>query len=317
MMASRKTRSLFICIAMFACSSLCVLKSFSQSLQTSIDKKTILIGEQINYDLKFVLPNTNYTIEFNLPDSFPHFDIISKLKSDSTDAKGHYLVMQRIVLTSFDSGTWTLPSFPIKITNVAKDYTVNSDSVLINVGYAPSDSTGQLRDIKPVIDVFVIDNTWMYIIAGIVTAIILFILIYRYIKRRPKKEKPVFNSSISPYDEAMQSLKNLSKYNLQAPAEIKEYHTALSEILKRYLSRRGKRNLMNRTTGDILLALKENAADSVVSAVAEALRAGDAVKFAKYIPAVAESNKSLDDIKTGIEMLAKINNQNKTGMGAV
>ena len=316
-MASRKTRSLFLCIAMFVCSSLCVLKSFSQSLQTSIDKKTILIGEQIHYDLKFVLPNTNYTIEFNLPDSFPHFDIISKLKSDSTDANGHYLVIQRIVLTSFDSGKWTLPSFPIKITNVSKDYTVNSDSALINVGYAPADSTGQLRDIKPVIDVFVIDNTWMYIIAGIVTAIILFILIYRYIKRRPKKEKPVFNSSISPYDEAMQSLKELSKYNLQAPAEIKEYHTALAEILKKYLSRRGKRNLMNRTTGDILLALKENDADSVISLVAEALRTGDAVKFAKYIPAVAESNKSMDDIKTGIEMLAKINNQNKTGSGAV
>ncbi|MEO7048323.1 MAG: hypothetical protein ABI091_23690, partial [Ferruginibacter sp.] len=277
----------------------------------------ILIGEQIHYDLKFVLPNTNYTIEFNLPDSFPHFDIISKLKSDSTDANGHYLVIQRIVLTSFDSGKWTLPSFPIKITNVSKDYTVNSDSALINVGYAPADSTGQLRDIKPVIDVFVIDNTWMYIIGGIVTAIILFILIYRYIKRRPKKEKPVFNSSISPYDEAMQSLKDLGKYNLQAPAEIKEYHTSLAEILKKYLSRRGKRNLMNRTTGDILLALKENDADSVISTVAEALRTGDAVKFAKYIPAVAESNKSMDDIKTGIEMLAKINNQNKPGTGAV
>ena len=308
MMASRKTNSIFLWIRMLACFLLCASQSFSQSLQTNINKKNILIGEQIDYQLKFVLPSTNYTIEFNLPDSFPHFDIISQLKSDSTDANGHYLVIQRIVLTSFDSGKWYLPSLPIKITNASKNYTVNSDSILINVGYAAADSTGQLRDIKPVMDVFVIDNTWMYIIAGIITAIIIVILLYRYFKHRTKKEAPVFKSSLSPYDEAMQALKNLSKYDLQNAAEIKEYHTGLSDVFKRYLSRRGRRNLMNRTTGDILLALKENNADSIVTASAEALRTCDAVKFAKYLPSVAESNKNLDDIKNSIEMLNRQNN---------
>ncbi|MBS1496027.1 MAG: hypothetical protein JSU03_13415 [Bacteroidetes bacterium] len=316
-MLSRKTSILIFSIAIFACSALCVQKSFSQSLQTSIDKKSILIGEQIHYELKFVLPNTNYTIEFNLPDSFPHFDIISKLKSDSTDANGHYLVMQRIVLTSFDSGKWALPSFPIKITNVSKDYTIMADSAIINVGYAPADSTGQLRDIKPVMDVFVIDNSWMYIIAGIVSAIIIFILLYRYFKNRPKKAKPVFSSSLSPYDEAMQSLKDCTKYNLHESAEIKEYHTALANIFKKYLSRMNRQNLMNRTTGDVLLSLKQANANEVVPMIAEALRTGDAVKFAKYISSDAEHKKSMEDIKAAIDMLEKIFKQNKLDKGAV
>jgi hypothetical protein len=304
-MGNKNFKQFFFKIIISACFSLCVQTGLAQQFHQSIDKKSILIGEQINYNLQFVLPSPDYTIEFNLPDSFPHFDFISKVKSDSTDSKGNYMVMQKIVLTSFDSGQWQLPSLPIRITNNTKSYTLNTDSILINVGYAPADSTGKLRDIKPVMDVFVIDNTWLYIIGAVITAIILFILLYRYFKRRPKKQKPIFQSSISPYDEAIQSLKNLSKFNLQLPAEIKEYHTELAAIFKKYFSRKDQRNLLTKTTSDILLTLNENGAEHVVSKVAESLRCSDAVKFAKYLPSVSESENNLQAIKDSIDILEK------------
>ncbi|MEP6713567.1 MAG: hypothetical protein ABJA37_14170 [Ferruginibacter sp.] len=304
-MVSRKLRQAFFGIAIWACFSLCAQCSFAQSLQTSINKKSILIGEQIKYDLIFTLPTQDYTIEFNLPDSFPHFDIISKIKSDSVDLKGHYLVLQRLVLTSFDSGKWPIISFPIKIKNAASDYTLNSDSITIDVGYAPADTSGQLRDIKPVMEVFVIDNTWIYSIIAAVIGLILLYFIYRYFKRRAKKDKPVFKSSLSPFDEAMQSLKKLKSYNLSIAAEVKEYHSALAEIFKKYYSRKDQRNLLNKTTSDILLKLKENQADVIIPSVAEALRCSDAVKFAKYLPPVGESEKSLEQIKNAIELMEK------------
>lgn len=278
---------------------------FGQSIKTSIDRKDILIGEQIKYNLTFTLPSSEYTIEFNLPDSFPHFDIISKVKSDSVDSKGNYLVFQKIVFTSFDSGKWSVASFPIKIKNATTSYTLNTDSVLINVGYAPADSTGELRDIKPVMEVFVIDNTLLYAIIGAVIGIILLLLIYRYFKRRKKKEKPIFQSALSPYDEAIKALNDLKKYNLYNAPEVKEYHSALAEIFKKYYSRKSQRNLLNKTTGDILVNLKENQGDIVISSVAEALRTTDAVKFAKYLPPVQESEKSVEQVKNSIELLEK------------
>ena len=305
-MASRKIRRSFLRIAMLTCFSMYIQYSSAQSIQTSIDRKNILIGEQINYNLVFTLPSQDYTIEFNLPDSFPHFDIISKIKSDSIDKKGNYLVLQKLVLTSFDSGKWPIISFPISISsNATAKYTLKTDSIMIDVGYAPADSTGQLRDIKPVMDVFVIDNTWIYIIIASVIAIILLLLIYRYFKGRKKKEKPLFQSSLSAYEEAMQALNNLKKYNLLIAAEVKEYHTALADIFKKYYSRKDQRNLMNKTTGEILVKLKENQLDAIIPATAEALRCSDAVKFAKYLPPERESEKSREEIKAAIDMLEK------------
>ena len=103
----------------------------------------------------------------------------------------------------------------------------------------------------------------------------------------------------------MQALNNLKKYNLLIAAEVKEYHTALADIFKKYYSRKDQRNLMNKTTGEILVKLKENQADAIIPATAEALRCSDAVKFAKYLPPEKESEKSREQIKAAIDMLEK------------
>ncbi|MDB5201585.1 MAG: hypothetical protein JWQ27_994 [Ferruginibacter sp.] len=278
----------------------------AQSVSTSIDRKSILIGEQINYEIKFTLPAAGYQVDFNIPDSIPHFDMLSKAKSDSTDAKGNYLVMQRICFTSFDSGQWPVPAFAVNLRNGSASYTLNTDAIMINVGYMPADSSGQLRDIKPVMDVFVIDNTWIYIAIGAVIFIILLLLLYRYFKNRKKKEKPLFESKLTAYEEAVGALKELQATNLYDPTAVKLYHSRLSEIVKKYYSRKEQRNLLNKTTSEILLRLKEHDADAVtISSLAEAMRTGDAVKFAKYIPSAAESEQSLQQVRSSIDTIEK------------
>lgn len=306
-MIKRKIRRSLVWITVI-CFSFCVQSGFAQSIQTYIDKKDILIGEPISYHLQFTLPSADFKIDFNIPDSFQHFEIMDKFKSDSTDKKGSYLVLQNIKLTSWDSGQWAIPSFPIKIRNAAtnQSYTLNTDQVLINVGYAPADSTGELRDIKPVMEVFYIDRSWIYIAAGAVVLLILLILLYRYFKKRPKKEKPLFDSKLTAYEEAIQGLQSLRSTSLNDEPSIKNYHTSLSDIFKKYYSRKKRKNLLNKTTGDILLELKGDGLDSnTMSTLAEALRASDAVKFAKYIPPAYESEQSLDKIRATIEGIEK------------
>ncbi len=307
-MINRKLRRSLLWTTIAICFSFCIQNSFGQSIQTSIDRKAILIGEPIHYKIQFTLPTSSYRIEFNVPDSFPHFEIMDKMKSDSGNAQGNYLVMQNIVLTSWDSGQWRIPSFPVKIRNTTDnaEYTLNTDSVLINVGYAKADSTGQLRDIKPVMDVTYFDPFWIFVGAGILIALVLLYLLYRYLKKRPKKEKPLFQSDLSAYDEAMRKLKELASAKLSSLEEAKVYHTSLAEIFKRYYSRKQQRNLLNRTTEDLLLLLKGNGVNTdTLSLIAKALRRGDAVKFAKYIPSGSESEQSLRDIGNGIEKIEK------------
>ena len=166
---------------------LCIPSANSQAVKTYIDRNNILIGEPIRVDITVGLSSSVYNVDFGIPDSIAHFEFIQKEKRDTTE-NGVYTLKQSLVFTSFDSGQWLLPSFPITISNENKQQqSFLSDSVIIKVGYSPADSTNALRDIKPVMDVFVIDRTWLYYLAAAITALILFIIIYRYFKNRKKK----------------------------------------------------------------------------------------------------------------------------------
>ncbi len=303
-MTLKKLYQPFLLVLMFA---IAMSKANAQAVQTTINTNNILIGEQIQYQIKINLANSSYQINIDLPDSVPHFDIIDQKKYDTVDQNGVYTLRQDILFTSFDSGVWKIPSFPISISfpNKASQKFV-SDSFLVQVGYSPSDSTDQLRDIKPVMDVFVIDRDWMIIAFAIITALFFIYLIYRYFKNRKKKAPPLFKANLSAYDEAMKQLDKLQKQQVGDPDGLKIFYVALSDIFKKYYSRKTNTNLMTETTGDLLVRLQSHATtQEVLSNAAQALRSADAVKFAKYIPPASENTQAISLIKNVIEQLEK------------
>ena len=139
-----------------------------------------------------------------------------------------------------------------------------------------------------------------------VALILLFFWIRFLIKFFKKKNAPdLFKSKLSPYDEAMQSLNDLDKEQLLQQNEVKAYHTRLTDIFKRYISRKTKTYKMHLTSDEMLMDLDEyNLGKEQISAFANCLRMSNAVKFAKYIPANYESEKCLQEIR---EMITEIN----------
>jgi hypothetical protein len=278
----------------------------AQNVATRTDRNQILIGERIEYELLIFLPDPGYKIYFDLPDSILHFDAIDKGSFDSTANDNGFNLRRKIIFTSFDSGAWYIPAFPVTLEkgNDAKRFM--TDSVLINVGYAQSDSTAELRDIKPIMEVKVIDYFWYYVGGAILISLIIAILLLRYFRRRARKPLPVLHSDLSPFDEAMNDLNTLSKYSLHIPNEVKQYHTQLDYIFKRYYSRKIEINLLNKTTDELLLKSNELQEETaLISVLAETLRMGDAVKFAKYVPPVSESENAMLQIREAIEKLEK------------
>jgi hypothetical protein len=153
-------------------------------------------------------------------------------------------------------------------------------------------------------EVFYIDRSWMYIAGAILTALILLYLLIRYLRRRPKKVKPLFDSKLTPFEEALANLKALETTDLRNSDSLKSYYTSLGEILKKYYSRTKGKNLLNKTTAEMLLLFRENGiAPDAISMVAEAMRRGDAVKFAKYSPPEYESRESLEQVRKVITYL--------------
>jgi hypothetical protein len=248
-----------------------------------------------------------YRVDIGIPDSIPHFDIIDQQQYDTTDGNGGYSLRQRIQFTSFDSGVWKFPAFPITVSAPNKaSLQLQSDSFLIQVGYSPADSTGQLRDIKPVMEVFVVDRTWIYIGIAAALTILVGIVLYMYLKKRLSKPAPMFKSSLSAYAEAVQSFNNLVLPNESDPISVKLFYSSLTEIFKIYYSRKINRNLLSKTTGDVLLQLQIQVSSSdLIAQVAQVLRSSDAVKFAKYLPSAEENEQSLSSAKTLVAVLEK------------
>ncbi|MEO7524281.1 MAG: hypothetical protein ABIT58_09315 [Ferruginibacter sp.] len=283
----------------------------AQTVEIKTDKNQILIGERIHYDLQITLPSEGYSIKFGIPDSLPHFETIENGNFDTISTNGATELRRKFVFTSFDSGSWYIPAMPVtlQINNEPKKFM--TDSVLINVGYSPADSTGTLRDIKPIMEMKIKDYFWLYVIGAILTLIIIGFLIYNYYKNRASKPLPVLHSALSPYQEAMKELEVISKYELANGAQTKEYHTQLGSIFKRYFSRIVGNNFLNKTTGELLLQMNQQEVSSgVITSMAQILRIADAVKFAKYIPAVQESELSHAELKLAIDGIEK-NKQNK------
>ncbi|MFT3979888.1 MAG: hypothetical protein QM687_05415 [Ferruginibacter sp.] len=287
---------------LFALAIAGICSSNAQAVKTYIDRNNILIGEHIRMDITVNLASPSYKVDFGIPDSIPHFDMINSDKRDTTDG-GVYMLKQSLLFTSFDSGQWKFPAFPVTISSPDKgSQTFTSDSVIIRVGYSPADSTDQLRDIKPVMDVFVVDRTWLYYIGGALLAIILAFILYRYFKNRKKKAPPMFDAKLGPYDEAIKALNDLQQ---GGAADVKLYHSRISDIFKRYYSRKTNANLMSDTTSDLLIRLRQQATADTLSLAAEVLRLGDAVKFAKLRPADNENVQSINAMKLVIDQLEK------------
>ncbi|HSV11202.1 MAG TPA: hypothetical protein VLI68_10555 [Hanamia sp.] len=279
------------------------------AVKTSVDKNNILIGQQINYRISTSMPDNTYRLSWlSIPDSVGNFNVITKNKIDSVYSNGIWNFSQDIILTSFDSGRQVIPPLTLTASTLDGDSTFNlfTDSIAINVTYSPTDSIMPFHDIKNIIEVKKSFPWWAWALValGIILLIIWILFLFKFFKK--KKDIKIFESKLSPYDEAMQLLNDLEKENLLQQNEFKEYYSRLSDIFKRYLSRKTNTYQLHLTTDELLMELKEfDLSKEQLSNFAGSLRMGNAVKFAQYIPPAYENEKSFLQIK---EMITAIHN---------
>ena len=301
----------FFIPALVICYLLGMQMAFAQVpvAKSSVDKNEILIGQQIKYHISLSLPDNTYRLDWvAIPDSFNHFIAITKNKVDTTYANENINFNQDIVITSFDSGRQVIPSFPLTVSMLDADSSFNiyTDSLIINVGYAPMDSIMPFHDIKTIIEVKKPFPWWAWALValGIILLIVWILFLFKFFKK--KKDFTIFESKLSPFDEAMSLLSSLEKEDLIASNKAKEFHSRLTDIFKRYLSRKTNTYQLHLTTDEILMEL--NAFDlskEKISAFANCLRMGNAVKFAQYVPPAYENEKCFSQTK---EMITDINN---------
>ena len=170
-------------------------------IKTSVDKRKILIGEQLHYRVSTSMPDNTYRLSwFTMPDSLAHFQVVRQNKIDSSFVNGNINFSQDITLTSFDSGIQVIPSFVLNVEPLQGDSTFNllTDSIPIQVSFSPMDSVKTFHDIKSIIEVKKEWPWWLWAVLAV--AILLLIFWIRFlIKFFKKKQVPpdLFNSKLA------------------------------------------------------------------------------------------------------------------------
>jgi LPXTG-motif cell wall-anchored protein len=262
---------------------------FTQTItvSSSTDKKKILIGEQFRLTIKVLFPPGSQ-ITFPGIDSISHFEIIDTGKQSKTQSGNLTTISQILLLTSFDSGRWVIPSF--KFGN--KYFT---QKIPVEVVFSNFNPKQEYHDIKEIIKVEKPPRvTWYWYLIGGALLLLVGVL---FLPKRKKRE--VKSLHIHAYENAQAELKKIEYGEFAGDAKV--YYTSLIHIFKTYLLQKKNIQSFSKTSDDLGLQIKQlNLPTDVYSHLLQTLRLSDLVKFAKFIPEPAERKKSFEIIKTSI-----------------
>lgn len=281
---------LIICILL---TGLSASAQTAATVKATLDKNRLLIGEQATLRIEVQIPEKE-PIRFVSVDSLEHFEWIGKPVMDTVGNDNGTLLTGLFTITSFDSGHWVIPSFELS-------GGLRTDSIPVDVVFSDFDPKAPYHDIKDVLEADPEkqkNEWWWYAAAGG----FLLILLLVFILRRKKKPVPVMNTEpkIVPLEEALAALHTLQSANL----EVKQYHTRLADIFRLYIFRKKGILSLQETTDELVVQLSELGLErEVQDELAQALRLGDFVKFARFVPVKEENDKAFMTIKRSIERI--------------
>ncbi len=251
--------------------------------QTAVmDTNSILIGEQINFSISNTISETEVwpTYEEFLVEGI---EIIKQGKLDTNEN----IISQNFIITSWDSGSYYIP--PISFSENSK-----TEGLLLNVQTITLKEGAELKDIKQPMEAPIgWSDIWPWLVGVLLIALIIFLL-KKYVfnkKEEIKNEKP---KVIIPADViALKELINLEEAKIWQEGKIKEYHSSLSEIVRRYTEERFQFIALELTTEEIISELKSKVNNEQLASITILLKRADLAKFAKSKPEETENKESM------------------------
>ncbi|MDF2430598.1 MAG: hypothetical protein JWP44_229 [Mucilaginibacter sp.] len=269
--------------------------------EARLDQYAIRIGDQTRLHLSVHQPVKEHVNFPKLTDTITgKVQVVSGSKPDTVLDKNdhnHVTVTQSYTLTSFDAGTYTIPSYSFgTAAGVLK-----TNELTLTVQTVKVDTTKGIYDIKQPLKVsytffdWLRDN-WYWVALALVAVAAIIGLIY-YSKKKPKNvpvikvaKQPVIPAHVG----ALKKLNELRDKKLWQQGEVKQYYIELSDVLREYLEKRYLIKTHEKTTDEIFSGLKYlDITTEEKQLLRNILVMADLVKFAKEKPLPVENEQSI------------------------
>lgn len=205
----------------------------------------------------------------------------------SSIVNGQRRINYDITVQAFDPGTVSLPPFAVLGSEGAD--TTFSNVVTFKVLSVELDSIDAIHPIASVVEPATkwydyIPSWLIWVLVGL--AVIAAAVVAYFLLRKQKIEAEIERAKpVPPYDLALSRLNTLRSRNLAESGQEKEYYTELVDILRQYLEGRFDINAMEKTSSQIVKALRANPKTKMTAdQVRSVLSIADFVKFAKVRP---------------------------------
>lgn len=272
-------------------------------VQSSIDSTKIKIGQQITFKIEVEADTTDLVV-FPEGQTFSPLEMIESYKVDTTKKDSKYRLIKQYGLTQFDSGAYTIPRQKITIGTKA----FYTDSLRVEVNNIKVDTTKQgLYDIKPFIEVKKqTKSPWLTILCVLLAIALVAFVLYWFIWRKKPLTEEAKIALLPPYDRAKLALKQLDESTYLENAELKDYYSELTFIIRKYLDEKVYDKALESTTDELILRLNLlNDANQIELSKADIvnletiLKRADLVKFAKSAPDIelAKLDRNTIDIE--------------------
>lgn len=196
-------------------------------------------------------------------------------------------------VAAFAPGELKLPPFIVTWQGDTAVFASASDSIAVKVESVMSDSMKDVNDLKPQVQYPNLLPIW--ILLGLIAAGGLAWLGVR-LYRRYRRIRLYGAALPDPWDEARNALERVPASEWLDAGQFKRYYYTLSEILKRYLTRRFGFPAIDQTTTEIARAMKL-AKTPERDGFGEFFRAADMVKYAKHLPLPADAAAAIERAK--------------------
>jgi len=279
----------------------CLVSSGSVKAQQSQAKATadtsrILIGDHVNIILEVnQFKNRNFEFPVFRDTIVDKVEVLSVSPIDTLELEDRLKLRQRLVVTSFDTGFYVIPS--LTFYDRLNHDSIRSNALPLEVLTLEIDTTKGITDIKMPFDVPL--GFWEiapYIFVALILLGVAIFLWYYYKKRKqnvvpaPVRVKPAEPAHIW----ALRELDKLSKDKIWQQGKIKLFHSRLTDIVRTYIEFRFDIPAMECTTSETIAACspREEIADDICDHLKDMLELADLVKFAKWNPLPDENESS-------------------------
>ena len=269
---------------------------------TRLSRDTILIGDQIEWIIPLEMaPGEKYFLEDIADPPAPGVEIINPLQLDTvSNGRKSVKVEGKVILTSFDSGSYYLPPLIAMIERGSGVVdTLYMEGPTLEVTTVPIDTaTYVIKDLKGQIKYplkFKELLPWIglaLLLALIVWALVRWITMSR--ANRTFLGKPIVKDP--PHIVALRALDKIRKQKLWQNDKQKQFYTEVTDALRVYIADRYGIVALERPSREMLADLKkQDIEEALYGKMDELFTRADLVKFAKYLASAEENEEVIPD----------------------